>query len=75
LLACREDTNHPLRTLYRPTRKTGNSGENIVGFERIQVETTDLVAPGFYEKMFEETGIPITIHPFYSSVFEKYHST
>jgi hypothetical protein len=74
LLACRDDESHPIRTLYRPTRVNGDSWGKIIGFERIEVETTAVVPRRFYEKMFEETGIPIIVHPFFNPVVERYEA-
>ena len=74
LSACLENENHPLRTLYRPTRENANSWGKIVGSERIAVETTAVVPRRFYDRMFEETRIPFVVHPFFNPVVERYEA-
>jgi len=74
LSACCEDESHPLRTLYKPTREGGNTRGKIVGSERVRVETAAIVPRRFYEKMFEETGIPIVVHPFFNPLVEIFES-
>ncbi|MDP1694067.1 MAG: hypothetical protein Q8L34_00845 [Candidatus Woesearchaeota archaeon] len=68
LLACRQDPDHPLRTIYRPKKEKGK----VVGFERVPIATTAVVPRSFYEQVFAQRPIPV--HPFFNAVVERYAS-
>ena len=72
LLVCRQDPNHPLRSLFTPKKENGQSRGKIVGVERVPITTTAVVPRSFYEKVFAQRSIPV--HPFFNAVVERYAS-
>ena len=72
LLACRQDPDHPLRSLFTPKKEKGQTWGRIVGVERVPVATTAVVPRSFYEQVFAQRPIPV--HPFFNAVVERYAS-
>ena len=67
-----QDKNHPLRTMYRAKREQPYSWSKIIGSERVEVPDAQIVPRAFYEQAYQQTGIPISVHPSFNRIAERY---
>ncbi|MBI5002224.1 hypothetical protein HZC31_02470 [Candidatus Woesearchaeota archaeon] len=67
-----QDKNHPLRIIYKAKREQPYAWSKIVGCERVEVPQTQVVPRAFYEQAYQQTGIPILVHPFFNRIAQRY---